>query len=713
MRINNSSRSRDKLLLGALFSNPKAVATASAAGLLILLASSTIIGGEFRQMHSEQNLRSWNRIMIAGDDNNIGSQGLDDPKREEETAAARVPSSKNQSLPRTTTTETLRVHAWKNQSRQGIIYDANPFALAPGELPGYTGWARPEQTLAGYFDIAFLSRPTANTNALSHTTKSGDIFTLLLTCNHNRTNGRNGAEEAAGSEDYDPPYECPSAGGALFYVRAYGPSVITGIVTDFHNSSYSVEIQFIDPGEYTLEVVLTFSIPLEFREFPLADDDSNTAVEPGYEGYMVSGFPLSIIVEPSSTASSADDLEGRRRKPWCTVSQLTDSSPVSALYKGHWRVIDHVARVSHQPVTSDETDVSMDGYRMGLNSVGVRMTYDYEECELIHIRDLIGAIHGGMDKCLETKLGLKFHAGGEDDRFAGMHGSYSNARYIDGTNLTINETRHRLAGLRGDISDSRRSYNSKGTANGTRGEIPGLGGNKTDIGDNNVTIRTFNDTRVGLAGPGEDNSDTTSDINATSATENGTRGSLAEMRANHSGAGYIPATENNGLIIQQDTIEDDNFEGIHVIFIGDSVMKLVMSFFFKLVERTSIIKVTFIETNGGIHVTLNNVTSVLKEIQQREESQTVKRAIIFNSGLHDIDVLCSSRRSHSRRKHNIMMRDGESCENVYRAGMTALINFLDEYPAELKVFRSTTAGEDQKKNISTRCFQIMAILISN
>jgi hypothetical protein len=28
-----------------------------------------------------------------------------------------------------------------------------PFSLAPGELPGYTGWARPEHTLAGYFTV--------------------------------------------------------------------------------------------------------------------------------------------------------------------------------------------------------------------------------------------------------------------------------------------------------------------------------------------------------------------------------------------------------------------------------------------------------------------------------------------------------------------------------------------------------------------------------
>ena len=148
-----------------------------------------------------------------------------------------------------------------------------------------------------------------------------------------------------------------------------------------------------------------------------------------------------------------------------------------------------------------------------------------------------------------------------------------------------------------------------------------------------------------------------------------------------------------------------------MIFIGDSVMKLVMSFFYKLVERTSGIKVTFIETNGGIRTTMNNVTSALEEIEQREMYQNVKRAIIFNSGLHDIDVLCSSKRSRSRRTQNVI-NDGESCPDAYRAAMTDLIHVLDMYPAELKVFRSTTAGKLQLRKWAIIFFPNMVVLIT-
>lgn len=447
--------------------------------------------------------------------------------------------------------------------------DTNQYTISPGELPGYTGWSRPEQTLAGYFDVTSLSHPpVTSVHTKYHSiTKSGDVFSLLLTCNHNRTDGM--------GTEFEPPYECPQSGGTLFYVRAYGPSVITGIVTDFLNSSYSVEMRFIDPGSYTLEVVVTFSAPIDFDEFPLNDD---MIVEPGYEGYMVSNFPLQILVE--SASPSTEDVT----KPWCTLAQLTESSPESALYKGHWQVIDNVAHSSHHPLTPDETTVSLDGYRMGLNSIGVRMRYVYEDCVLIHIRDLLSAISGGMDRCLHDQLGFNIHTGGSSSG--------------------VDE-------LSDNISDAADGIASSSTVNQAMKDI---------------------------------------------------------------------------------------FEGIHVIFIGDSVMRLVRFFFLKLISGSRGFKVTFIETNGGIHATMQNITATLEEIQRREESTNVKRVILFNSGLHDIDILCSSKRSKTRSKTNVMS-EAVSCQYSYRAAMTNLVRVLDEYPAELKVFRSTTAGKTQTWHI--------------
>ena len=174
---------------------------------------------------------------------------------------------------------------------------------------------------------------------------------------------------------------------------------------------------------------------------------------------------------------------------YCTIRPRyvgTSELPQSALYKGHWQVIDAVARSAHQPITPDETFVSLDGYRMGLNSVGVRMSFEYEDCELLHIRHLTAGIRTGMDKCLlHDQLGFNIHVPEE---------------------VKASE-------------------------------------NTTEFSVNSTTTRNINTT------------------------------------ANHT----------LGL-------ESEQFEGVHVIFIGDSVMRFVRFFFLKLVRGSFDIKVTMVSS---------------------------------------------------------------------------------------------------------------------
>ena len=94
---------------------------------------------------------------------------------------------------------------------------------------------------------------------------------------------------------------------------------------------------------------------------------------------------------------------------------------------------------------------------------------------------------------------------------------------------------------------------------------------------------------------------------------------------------------------------------MHVIFIGDSVMRLVRYFFLKLIGDSRGFKVTYIETNGGIHATMCNITSTLADIRRSKETAMGKSAILFNSGLHNINILCSSKRSANSEQHE---RDG-------------------------------------------------------
>ena len=78
----------------------------------------------------------------------------------------------------------------------------------------------------------------------------------------------------------------------MFYLRAYGPSVIPGRVTSHTGNSYILHFIPLDPGVYTVEAVLTFSNAPAMDRFPLPPKQ----LQPAYEGYLLPGFPLQITV---------------------------------------------------------------------------------------------------------------------------------------------------------------------------------------------------------------------------------------------------------------------------------------------------------------------------------------------------------------------------------------------------------------------------------
>jgi len=108
----------------------------------------------------------------------------------------------------------------------------HPLSLTNGDLPGYTGWSRPFETLAGSFDAPMLLEEDEGPVV-------GKNFTVRIQCNTNSiSNG-----------------ECQK-GRSLFYVRAYGRTILPGRVTNYKNGTYDISIFAMDPGTYHLEVVL-------------------------------------------------------------------------------------------------------------------------------------------------------------------------------------------------------------------------------------------------------------------------------------------------------------------------------------------------------------------------------------------------------------------------------------------------------------------------
>jgi hypothetical protein len=245
--------------------------------------------------------------------------------------------------------------------------------LLPGELPGYTGWARPDRTLAGSFarmtTTTTTTRATPVTAVLSETTDSDSDSDSTIP-----------PVVAVAGAPYRMTLQCARtaclSGGALFYVRAYGPSIVTAFdIQDYGTGVYDVSLRPLDAGRYTVEVVLAFSQHAPYSDFPVPD-----AQEVAYEGYLVPGFPISIDVVESKHKHKLTSLP----LPLCRLSDLVETSLTSATETGRWlvteKVMDHLADYSRE---SEHTDVSLQKYQAGDNSLGVKLDYFPVECRLM------------------------------------------------------------------------------------------------------------------------------------------------------------------------------------------------------------------------------------------------------------------------------------------------------------------------------------------
>ena len=216
-----------------------------------------------------------------------------------------------------------------------------------------------------------------------------------------------------------------------FYLRAYGPSVLTGIAKRLDDMDdnidskgparkYRLSYHPLDAGSYTVEAVVAFSAPPPMESLPLGgkgDDDGGDVEgeeEPGYEGYLLQGFPLQLEVLPSSSAAAKGLLEGDGgdHLRTCTIDQLptygSGSEAVedaNILAKGRWVVTEKVRDPNYMEHTADPHHASLDGYQHGYNSLGIKMEYQPVGCKLA---DLSGT-DDGLDRWLGNDGGSDIH----------------------------------------------------------------------------------------------------------------------------------------------------------------------------------------------------------------------------------------------------------------------------------------------------------------
>eukprot|EP00590_Aulacoseira_subarctica_P005378 CAMPEP_0172417734 /NCGR_PEP_ID=MMETSP1064-20121228/4240_1 /TAXON_ID=202472 /ORGANISM="Aulacoseira subarctica , Strain CCAP 1002/5" /LENGTH=540 /DNA_ID=CAMNT_0013156229 /DNA_START=303 /DNA_END=1924 /DNA_ORIENTATION=- len=251
--------------------------------------------------------------------------------------------------------------------------------LYPGELPGYTGWARPEHTLVNLFQLV---------KSDGNNPQVGQDWRIRLKCT---------SEKCATSS---------MNRGALFYARAYGPAVIPGYVTspvrdEGGQDIYTIMLHFLDEGAYVVEVVLTFSESYAFEDYPLISQK-----EPSYEGYMVQGFPMQVTV---TSAATADANLPNSPRAWCTAEQLELGDNIhQQISFARWRVYDKNSHSLPKSRTPNSKVVSLEGYQHGFNSLGIKMDYLPATCSVIRQHELMNSTSGEhiLDACLNASTVL-------------------------------------------------------------------------------------------------------------------------------------------------------------------------------------------------------------------------------------------------------------------------------------------------------------------
>jgi hypothetical protein len=124
-----------------------------------------------------------------------------------------------------------------------------------------------------------------------------------------------------------------------------------------------------------------------------------------------------------------------------------------------------------------------------------------------------------------------------------------------------------------------------------------------------------------------------------------------------------------------------------VLFIGDSNLLLQQIMFREFFGNS--LETTRISTEGGLVVTLPNITKRLKQLALEPQDYFV----IFNAGLHDINKFCQKDWRHYRAPliHNVS-DDDFSCRQYYREALTELVTTVAAFPARLRVWQTTTAA---------------------
>lgn len=240
-------------------------------------------------------------------------------------------------------------------------------SITLGDLPGYTGWPRPSYTEAPFYEIESMTPPDQR--------KAHGPLKLIVRCS-----------------------DCSTKNFAQFYVRMYGPSIITGHVTDLNRGRYEIKFLPRIAGKYWIEVVLTFSKGEDFGNYPVKTR------EPSYEGYLLPDFPLTVDIASNADDGIDDSMPFENRL--CEAQDLEVEDNNDGMSVATWHIVKKInsaldgQRPSELKVKRGNS-MTLAGYQVGRNSLGIFADYQPTNCNLIARNESYGTLFGA---CSSNRL---------------------------------------------------------------------------------------------------------------------------------------------------------------------------------------------------------------------------------------------------------------------------------------------------------------------
>ena len=128
-----------------------------------------------------------------------------------------------------------------------------------------------------------------------------------------------------------------------------------------------------------------------------------------------------------------------------------------------------------------------------------------------------------------------------------------------------------------------------------------------------------------------------------------------------------------------------------IVFIGDSTMRNQHLLFEELFGK--ILSSVYLKTNDGLLVRMPEIIAGLQDLTQRHHKGELDNIyILFNAGLHEIDILCNQEFIKSRQRVISIPDANFSCTDQYYSILVSLTQRVLHVPSALSVFQSTSAG---------------------